>query len=85
MVNLGKIANWLNSLANFHFRYLKAHSGMDFIFLHLVWKESFGQIWIKITFDPLDLKISILVLVSQIMVFYFVDFECKKKTLGIFW
>ena len=55
---------------------------MDFIFAHFVCKGSFGQSRVEITNDPLDLKISILVLVSQIMVFIlnisFVHFEYKK-------
>ena len=47
---------------------------MGIIFAHFVYKESFGQICVKIT----EVKVSILVLVSQIMVFHFVQFERKK-------
>ena len=59
MVNLGKITKWSFSRANFHFGYLKGArfsmeiismvSGMGFIFVHFLFKESFGQIWVKIT------------------------------------
>ena len=47
---------------------------MGIIFAHSVYKESFGQICVKI----IEVKVSILVLVSQIMVFHFVQFERKK-------
>ena len=51
---------------------------MGCIFAHFVYKGSFRQIWVKIREnDPLDLKISILVFVSLIMVFTFVQFEYK--------
>ena len=51
---------------------------MDFIFPHFVYIGRFGQIWEKLQNDRLDLKISILMLVSQIMVFHFVHFEYKN-------
>ena len=51
---------------------------MNLIFPHFVYKETFGKIREKVQNDPLNLKISILVLVSQIMVFHFVHFEYKK-------
>ena len=57
---------------------------MGFIFVHIVYKECFGQIWVKIKNDSLNLKVSILVLVSQIMVFHFVHFEYKKNFWQIF-
>ena len=41
-------------------------------------KEVLGKFGQKLQNDPLDLKTSILVLVSQIMVFHFVHFEHKK-------
>ena len=51
----------------------------------LVYEGSFGQIWVKITEWSIvlltDLNISILVLISQILVFHFVHFEYKK----VFW
>ena len=53
-------------------------SGMGFIFAHFVYKESCRQIWIKIVERSLDLKISILVLVSQVLAFHFVHFGYKK-------
>ena len=66
------------SLANFHFRYLKGapfRYGLYFCSFCVLYTGSFEQIWGKITKnDPLDLKMSILVLVSQIMVFHFVHF-----------
>ena len=52
---------------------------MGFIFAHSVYKGSFWQTWVKITEWPIDLKVSILVLISQIMVFHFVHFEYKKE------
>ena len=55
-------------------------SSMRFILAHLVYEGNFGQIWVKITewSISIDLKISILVLISQIVVFHFVHFEHKK-------
>ena len=47
---------------------------MGFILARLVYKESSGQI----LGDLLDLKISNLVLVSQILVLYVVHFEREK-------
>ena len=46
--------------------------------LFLCIKKVFGKFGWKLQNDPLDFKISILVLVSQIMVFHFVHFEYKK-------
>ena len=58
-------------------------SSMDFIFAHFVFEGSFEQIFKKSRNDPLviDLKISILVIISQIIVFDFVHFEYEK----VFW
>ena len=53
---------------------------MGFIFAHFVYKGNFGQIWVKTTEGLLDLKIFILVLISQIMVFHFVYFEYIKNS-----
>ena len=68
---------WSISRANFHSSIYKVLvSNMDFFFAHFVFKASSGQ---KLQNDPLDLKISILFLVSQIMMFIlninFVHFE----------
>ena len=55
---------------------------MDFTFVHFVCKGSFGQIRVKITEWSIRVKNSILVLVSQIMVFIlninFVHFQYEK-------
>ena len=74
-VNLGKNTKWPISLANFHFGYLKEKvlvSSKCFIFTHFVNNRNFWQCWIKIINDPLELKIAIFVLISQITVFHFV-------------
>ena len=48
-----------------------------FLFILRV-KEVLSKSGYKLHNDPLDLKISILVLVSQIMVFYFAHFKYNK-------
>ena len=69
--------------ANFNF------ANFEFFFIisaHSVYKGSFWQIWIKkLQSDLLDLKIFILVLFSQIIVFPFFFILNVKKTFGIFW
>ena len=66
---------------SFHFGYLKElNSRKGFIFTHFVYNRSFGQIrQKKLQNDPLDIKISMLVLVSQIVVFHFLHFEYKNE------
>ena len=62
-------------------------SNMDFNFAHFAHfnfayfetEESFGLIWIKLQNGRMDYKFSILVLVSQIMVFNFIHYERKKN------
>ena len=53
-------------------------SSVGFSFAHFKYKGSFGQIWVKLQINPLDLKTSILVLLSQIMMFHFAHSEYKK-------
>ena len=80
LVNLGKITKWSISLANFYFGYLKGACfkyGLYF-FLILCIIEVLGKFGQEVKNDSLEQKISILVLVSQIMVFHFVYFEHKK-------
>ena len=55
-------------------------SSMGFIFLLILCiTEALNQFGEKLQNDSLELKISISVLVSEIMVFYFVHFEHKKE------
>ena len=65
-----KLQKKLISLANFHFRYFKRYwSQVWAIFLLILsMKEVLGKFGQKLQKDPLDMKISILVLVSQVTV-----------------
>ena len=78
-VDLDKITKWSISLASFHFGYLKGACFNYGLFYHSFCVQR--KFWANLCKNhgmALDLKISILVLVSQIMVFHFVHFEYKK-------